>query len=282
MQVYITNNGIINVNYLNSSLTNTPPHNIKTNSSSIYSQQSLDDDPLTSFTSSSNQALTSQQKDINSLLNPPIFKTTKEEIDAMKTFVQTLNTFTIQTKSFPATTLPEILPITESHIDILKSWTNKQSYNILYRATKDGLSRRMIDKKVSGHSNTITLLQNNRDIYVAYFEKEFPMAPSSGHVFLNDKNHFIGILSSSSTIQPFQLHKSSDCKLKSLIVGALDEYIDKAFSCCEAFIINTNYTVSFSKVLSKVYVNYGDRAMKFADLFPSECCLSDVLIIEMI
>ncbi|EDR22285.1 hypothetical protein EDI_055490 [Entamoeba dispar SAW760] len=134
MQIYITNYGIINF------------HCQQFNSNSVDHSQNL----ITKI----NQENQSQKKlmETEPITIEPLKAmeiTTPNEVQQMKKFLNTLSQFSEQSKSIlTATTLPEILPIGEYEIELLKKWSNKTQYQIIYRATKDGLNKRTLMKKM--------------------------------------------------------------------------------------------------------------------------------------
>ncbi|ELP85434.1 hypothetical protein EIN_087460 [Entamoeba invadens IP1] len=268
MKVNITNNGVINV-FCNSCTT--PPPKQK---------QTPPFQPM-SPSLSSNQ---SQQKRLpeiaenTGLFDVPSF-VPKDDFYKMKDFVETLDQFSKQSfSSLNAKTLQDVLPITNSEIEVLKRWSKKTDYKILYSASRDGLSRKSIVAKCQGHKNTFFLVQfDDENVVALFFGDALPKPPAAGPSFLDAKNHFLAVLKHPKT-QPFRL-KCLNWNEKTYVVGAIDEYVDRVFSCKSCLLLKRDYYYIFSDLSLYTCV---DEKIDFKKFFKSGGIFRELVCVEMI
>ncbi|BFU24007.1 hypothetical protein EHI8A_089640 [Entamoeba histolytica HM-1:IMSS-B] len=265
MQIYITNCGIINL------------HCQQFNSNSIDHSQN--------FITKINQENHSQKKlmEIEPMTIDPLkaMEITPNEVQQMKKFLNTLSQFSEQSKSIlTATTLPEILPIGEYEIDLLKKWSNKTHYQIIYRATKDGLNKRTLMKKCAGHKNVYFLMKYDGDnVFAMYYGNTIPQQPSAGPAFLDATNHFLALLKHSSGITPFTM-KRFNITDRTFIVGASDEYVDRVIACVGFLYTRSNFSYYFGDT-TLYYYCVEDRSFNFKNYFPREGYFNEFVAVEM-
>ncbi|ELP94591.1 hypothetical protein EIN_497510 [Entamoeba invadens IP1] len=202
------------------------------------------------------------------------------EVDKMRDFVDTLKLFSKQSFArLVAKTVPEMIAISTNEIELLKRWTDKTKYEILYWSSRDGMSKRDLMKKCEGHKNTCFLVQYDKEnVIVLYFGDPIPKQPSAGPAFLDAKNHFLGMLKHSTGVQPFRLKRINWSDI-TFAVGASDEYVDRVLTCKHCAVFKTDYTYFFHD-LSK-YTCLDDKSLNFKKYFSQGGTFQEIVCIEM-
>ena len=290
-QQYSNQNANINMNYINQNIHQQQPsftvvtpipqihQPIQQNQSNQFTQNEQENNFQNSSSSPSNP-LFMEEIDINPIEMK--HQSTNDEINQVKSFLDTLNSFKEETKlAITATSLTDILSISSVEIDLLKKWSERSNYQVIYRATNDGLDKRILMKKCSGHQNVYFLVKyDSTNVIGFYIGDQIPPHNSSGPTFLSAINFFITLLKHSQISQPFRL-KRFNPQEKGFIIGASDEYVNRIFGIFDFMGFSKNYKYFIHENIHEKFFCVENKSLNFEKYFNRQGYFQELIAIEM-
>ncbi|BFU24008.1 hypothetical protein EHI8A_089650 [Entamoeba histolytica HM-1:IMSS-B] len=203
------------------------------------------------------------------------------EIQSVRNFLQTLNDFALKVhpNTINSNDLMTLLPISQSHLLFLQQWSEHMNYKVLYRSSRDGLSKKGVQNSIKNKSNVMALFETKNSIFGCFYRLPIPSQPSTGHVYLNCHYHFVFNLLNSYNCSPFRLH-SRQLNDKSLIISALDEYTHNVFVSRGFITLQDTFKFIINSKITQKYCEYDNPYFNFNKYFEQEGYIKELFLIE--
>lgn len=161
-------------------------------------------------------------------------------------------------------------------------WTNKCSYRMVYRSTRDGLNARSLNARICGKSNILLIVLTSKGyVFGSYSSKTIPMPPNVGDVHLgNDEEFFVYSFNNPHGILPTKIHKKNHSTSLKIYSNKERSYVI-GVDCC--FYIRANCPCHIPLNFAENYEDTtGKGNLLFVDcVYPEKFALQELLAVEL-
>lgn len=140
-------------------------------------------------------------------------------------------------------------------VDQMKQWVNGRFFKVIYNSKVDSLKRIEISKRLCGCQRFMIIVDTSQYLFGGYYLGPYPVPPSVKAVAITRKDHFGFIFSKAAMSSPTFLKPKDfkDREDKSIVVPALDEYVDNSIISSSFFIILMDGRYIMSRDLPNAY-----------------------------
>ena len=161
-------------------------------------------------------------------------------------------------------------------------WTNKCSYRMVYRSTRDGLNARSLNARICGKSNILLIVLTSKGyVFGSYSSKTIPMPPNVGDVHVgNDDEFFVYSFNNPHGILPIKIQKKNHSTSLKIYSNKERSYVI-GVDCC--FYIRANCPCHIPLNFAENYEDTtGKGNLLFVDcVYPEKFALQELLAVEL-